>query len=181
MSISNDHPVSPGQVFAALVALGAAPVLDPELWPDGPQEGIRRQLLGALLASVELELTVATRDDDQEQDLAEAVLGWTGQVGDPALEFHVLANRLQRTAMQLMGLDEENPPPGLAASSMAVIAAADTLEAHLHSQEDDDHEVRRALGRAETSVIEILESMHDLRVAIGDADIEDDDEDESEG
>ncbi|MFC8448846.1 hypothetical protein [Kitasatospora sp. NPDC057223] len=170
MSICSEHPVSAEQLFAALVALGAEPVLDPELWPEGPQEGVRRQLLGALLATVELEITVATRlGDDQELDIAEAVLGWSGQVGDPALAFNVLVNRLQRTATQFMDLDEEIPPPGLTASSMAMVTAADTLDAHLRFEADDDQGVRQALGRAETSVTEILENMHDLRVAIGDA------------
>ena len=107
--------------------------------------------------------------------------GWSGQVGDPALAFQVLVNRLQRTAAQFMGLDEADPCPGLTASSMAVIAAADTLDAHLRCEADDDQGVRQALGHAETSVIEVLENMHDLRVAIGDAENESDGDDDGHG
>lgn len=50
--------------------------------------------------------------------------------------------------------------------------AADTFDSHLHFQHGDVAGVRRALGRAEASVIEMQQSMHDLRVAIGDAEEE---------
>ncbi|GAA0442813.1 hypothetical protein ACFQ2B_35735 [Streptomyces stramineus] len=66
----------PEGIYAALAALGAEPVLDPELWPDRPQneDGVRP--LGNLLAETELKLTTATRLGDQElDDLANAVVG----------------------------------------------------------------------------------------------------------
>ncbi|MFJ6140571.1 hypothetical protein [Kitasatospora sp. NPDC092286] len=174
MSIMSEDPVSPDQVYAALVALRRAPVLDPELWPNGPQQDDLRRLLGVLLAVVELEITANTRlGSDQDTDVAEVLFGWTEQVGaTPGLFANVLASRLQRTAVQLMGLDEDEEgetSPGRMASSMAVVAAADTLDADLHFQSGDVDGVRQALGRAEASVIEIQQSMHDLRVAIGDA------------
>jgi hypothetical protein len=72
VSISSEHPVSAEQVYAALVALGAEPVLDPELWPEGPQEDDRLRLLGALLARTELEITASTRPaDEQLEDVSE--------------------------------------------------------------------------------------------------------------
>lgn len=158
------------QVYRAMVALGAAPVLDPELRPDGPQEDDRLRLLGALLAKTELEITASIRlADEHMEDVAEAVLGWTEHVGpDPDLSANVLANRLERTGVQLMG-QEETTPPGRTASFMAVVTAADALGAHLHSQRGDIEGVRQALGRAEASVIAVLQSIHDLRIAIGDA------------
>ncbi|CAM5573271.1 hypothetical protein BOQ63_002945 (plasmid) [Streptomyces viridifaciens] len=174
MSIMSEDPVSPDQVYAALVALRREPILDPELWPDGPQQDDLRRLLGVLLAVVELEITAATRlGSDQDTDVAEVLPGWTDEVGaTPGLFANVLANRLQRT-VQLMGLDEVEEggetSPGRMASSMAVVAAADTLDADLNFQSGDIDGVRQALGRAEASVIEIQQSMHDLRVAIGDA------------
>ncbi|TLQ38863.1 hypothetical protein [Streptomyces marianii] len=172
--------MSAEQVYAALVALGAEPVLDPELWPQGPQEEDRRRLLGVLLAQVELEITAAMRLDN-DQDEAEVLLGWAGQVGpDSALSANVLVNRLHRTGVQFMGLDEEETLPGRAASAMAVVAAADTFGAHLHFQDGDVEGVRRALGRAEASLIEVQRNMHDIRVAIGDAQ-EEPDEQESPG
>ncbi|MEU9279500.1 hypothetical protein [Streptomyces sp. NPDC048341] len=174
MSIMSEHPVTPDQIYRALVALGAEPVLDPEMWPEGPQEGDRRRLLGVLLAKTELEITAATRlDQDQDQDEAEVLLGWTGEVGPhTGLSANVLVNRLHRTAMQLAGLDEDEIPPGRLASSTAVVAAADTFGAHLHAEAGDVEGIRRALGRAEVSVIEVQRSMHDLRVDIGDAEEE---------
>ncbi|WP_331752843.1 hypothetical protein OG440_38605 (plasmid) [Streptomyces sp. NBC_00637] len=172
MSIRSEHPVGPDQIYAALVALGCAPVLDPELWPQGPQEEDRRRLLGVLLATTELEITAATRLGSDE-DEAEVLLGWTGQVGPESdLTANVLVNRLHRTGVQLMGLEEEETPAGRMAATMALVAAADTFGAHLHFQSGDVAGVRRALGRAETSVIELQQGMHDLRVAIGDSEEE---------
>lgn len=83
MSVESEFPVSAEQVYAALVALGDQPVLDPELWPQGPEEGNRRRLLGVLLARVELEVTAATRLG-VDQDQAEVLLGWMDQAA-PAL------------------------------------------------------------------------------------------------
>ncbi|ARF81967.1 hypothetical protein HS99_0009250 [Kitasatospora aureofaciens] len=51
VSIMSEDPVSADRVYAALVALRRERILDPELWPDGPQQGDLRRLLGALLAS----------------------------------------------------------------------------------------------------------------------------------
>ncbi|RNG33513.1 hypothetical protein [Streptomyces botrytidirepellens] len=129
-------------------------------------------MLGVLLAKTELEVTAATRLGS-DRDEAEVLLGWTEQVGpDSGLSANVLVNRLQRTGVQLMGLDEEETPVGRMASSMAVVAAADTFSAHLHVQDGDVEGVRRALGRAEAAVIEVQQRMHDLRVIIGDAEEE---------
>lgn len=134
------------------MALGTEPVIDPEVWLQGSQDEDRRRLLGVLLAKVELEITAAMRLG-HDQDETEVLLGWTGQVGpDSDLSANVLVNRLQRTGVQLMGLDEEETPPGRAASSMAVVVAADTIGAHLHFQAGDVEGVRRALGRAEEKI-----------------------------
>ncbi|OUC75842.1 hypothetical protein CA983_44200 [Streptomyces swartbergensis] len=101
------------------------------------------------------------------------LLGWIGQVGPTSdLSANVLVNRLQRTGVQLMRLEEDETLPGRAAASMAMVVAADTFGAHLRFQAGDVEGVRRSLGRAETAVIEVLRNIHDLRVAIGDADEE---------
>ncbi|MFF3788019.1 hypothetical protein [Streptomyces sp. NPDC001933] len=73
-----------------------------------------------------------------------------------------------RTGLQLIG-EEEETPPGRAASFMAVMAAADAFGAHLRFQRGDTEGVRQALGRAEASVIGVLQGIHGLRIAIGDA------------
>jgi hypothetical protein len=65
VGISSEHPVSAEQIHSALVALGAEPVLDPELWPSGPQVEDRLRLMGALLATVELEITAATGSGEE--------------------------------------------------------------------------------------------------------------------
>ncbi|MFJ8676801.1 hypothetical protein [Streptomyces sp. NPDC093589] len=162
--------MSADQVYGALVALGTEPVLDPELWPEGPQEEDRLRLLGVLLAKTELEITASTRLAGEEiEDVAEVVAGWAELVGpDSDLAANVLSNRLERTGMQLMG-GEEMAPPGRAASFMAVVAAVDVFGAHLRFQRGDVEGVRQALGRAEASVIGVLQGIHGLRIAIGDA------------
>ncbi|MEV7927133.1 hypothetical protein ACIPLC_37655 [Kitasatospora sp. NPDC086801] len=174
MSVESEFPVSAEQVYAALVALGDEPVLDPELWPQGPEEGNRRRLLGVLLARVELEVTAATRLG-VDQDQAEVLLGWMDQAGPgSAVSTNALINRLQRTGVQLMGLDQDETPPGRMASAMAIAVAVDALGAHLHFEAGDVDGVRRGLGRTEAALIEILRSIHDLRAEIGDAEEEPD-------
>lgn len=170
VSISSEYTVSADQIVRALVAVGAEPLFDPEVRPEGPQEGDRLRLLGALLAKTELELTASTRmADEQMEDVAESVLGWAEQIGpDSTLSANVLSNRLERTGLQLMGDDEETPP-GRQASFRAVVIAADLFGAHLRFERGDVEGVRQALGRAEESIIEILQGIHGLRIAIGDA------------
>ncbi|WP_326763398.1 hypothetical protein OG978_01200 [Streptomyces sp. NBC_01591] len=172
VSISSEHPVSADQIYRALVALGAEPLFDPEMRPEGPQDEDRRRLLGALLAKVELEITAATRLGNDE-DEGEVLLGWIEEAGpDSGMTNNVLINRLHRTGVQLLGLDEDETFPGQSAASMAIVVSADTFGAHLRFQDGDVEGVRSALGRAEVSVIEVQQSMHDLRVAIGDAEEE---------
>lgn len=170
VSISSEHPASAEQIYRALVALGAEPILDPESWPEGPREDDRLRLLGALLAKAELEITASTGlVDEGMEDVAETVAGWAEFVGpDSDLSANVLSNRLERTGVQLMGEDEETPP-GRAASFMAVVTAADAFGAHLRFRRGDAEGVRRALGRAEASVIGVMQGIHGLRIAIGDA------------
>ncbi|MFE2102559.1 hypothetical protein, partial [Streptomyces sp. NPDC059468] len=67
MSISSERPVTAEQIHAALVALGAEPMADPEVRPEGPQEEDRLHLLGSLLAKTELEITAATRLTEEEE------------------------------------------------------------------------------------------------------------------
>lgn len=65
MSMRSKHPVSAEQVSATLATLGPElgpePLFDPQLQPQGPQDEDRRQLLGALMATAELEITAATQ------------------------------------------------------------------------------------------------------------------------
>ncbi|MFD4948224.1 hypothetical protein ACFVYE_44110 [Streptomyces sp. NPDC058239] len=171
MGISSEHPVSAEQIYSALVALGAEPVLDPDLWPAGPQAEDRLRLMGALLATVELEITASTGSgEDLFEEFAESVMGWMEKVGvDSPLASLLLSNRMQRTAVQLMDTNEEEPPPaGQAASMAAVVASADLLSAHLQAEQGDKEGARRALDRAEGSVADVLAGMYALRIAIDD-------------
>ncbi|MEU2134972.1 hypothetical protein [Streptomyces sp. NPDC018352] len=52
---------------------------------------------------------------------------------------------------------------------MAVVAAGDLFGAHLRFQRGDVEGMRQALGRAEASIIRILQGILSLRVAVGDA------------
>ncbi|MFF7129253.1 MULTISPECIES: hypothetical protein [unclassified Streptomyces] len=169
MSISSERPVTAEQIHAALVALGAEPMADPEVRPEGPQEEDRLHLLGSLLAKTELEITAATRltEEEEIEDVLSTMLGWSEQVGDPGLAVNVLTNRLHRTALQVAP-DAEELPPGREASFAAAMAAVYALSAQLHTERGDVEGTRRALGGAEEALIDILQGMHGLRVAIGD-------------
>jgi hypothetical protein len=147
-------------------------VTDPVLRPEGPQEEDRLQLLGSLLATTELEITAATRlaEEEEMEDVLDTLLGWSSQVGpDSSLAANVLTNRLQRTAVQVSESDEDQPPPGRDAAFAAVTIAVFTLSAQLAAEHGDVEATRRALGGAEEALIDMLQGIHDLRVAIGDA------------
>ncbi|MGW2650372.1 hypothetical protein ACWC2T_37105 [Streptomyces sp. NPDC001393] len=161
------------QIYAALAALAAEPEAAPERRPEGPREEDRLHLLGSLLAKVELEITAATRlttEEEEIEDVLETLLGWGEQVGaDPGLAVNVLTNRLQRTALQVSEPEAEELPPGREAAFAAVMTAVYALSAQVHADGGDAEGTRRALSGAEEALIDILQGMHDLRVAIGDA------------
>lgn len=180
MSTSSEHPVSAEQIHAALAALAAEPVADPEKRPEGPQEEHRLRLLGRLLAKTELEITAATHltEEEEVEDVLETLLGWGDQLGaDPGLAVNVLTNRLQRTALQVSEPEAEELPPGREAAFAAVMTAVYALSAQLHAERGDTEATRHALSGAEEALIDILQGMHDLRVAIGDAPSSDDEAD----
>ncbi|MEW2290106.1 hypothetical protein [Streptomyces sp. NPDC047841] len=173
MSTSSERPVSAEQIHAALAALAAEPEPEPDSKrPEGPREEERLRLLGSLLAKTELEITVATRltEEGEIEDVLETLLGWGEQLGrNPDLAVNVLTNRLQRTAMQVSEPEGEDLPPGREAAFAAVMTAVYALGAQLHADRDDEEGTRRALSGAEEALIDILQGMHELRVAIGDA------------
>ncbi|WBO61682.1 hypothetical protein [Streptomyces camelliae] len=163
--------MSAEQIYAALAALGAEPVADPKKRPSGPQEEDRLRLLGSLLAKTELEITAATRltEEAEIEDVLETLLGWDEQVGaDPGLAVNVVTNRLQRAAVQISQPEAQELPPGREAAFGAVMTAVYTLGAQLHAERGDAQGTRRALSGAEEALIDVLQGMHDLRVAIGD-------------
>jgi hypothetical protein len=171
VSISSEHP-STEQISAALAALGAEPVMDPDMRPEGPRDEDRLLLLGHLLAKVELEITAATSSAEEEnvEDLLDTLLGWAGQIGpDPGTAANVLTNRLQLTAVQVSQTEAEEVPPGRNAAFAAVTTAVYALSAQLHAERGDAQGTRQALGEAEECLIDILQGMHDLRVVLGDA------------
>ncbi len=157
-------------IYSALVALKAEPVMDPETRPDGPQPEDRLRLLGALLAAVELEMIAATRiDADFDQGFAGVSGGWAETAGaDATLAFMVIINRLQRTAVQMMQAEDEERLPGQAAAVAAAMAGADLLAAQLAADHGNLEGARRLLNRAEGSLANILVWMHGLRVGLGD-------------
>ncbi|MGW0664606.1 hypothetical protein [Streptodolium elevatio] len=103
MGVQSENPLTVDQVFAALVAVRAAPVVDPELRPDGPIAEDVPELLGALLAKVELEAAALVPPGDTEvvPQMPGLVRGWSEQVGGMDAATVVLAHRLQRTARDL--------------------------------------------------------------------------------
>ncbi|WP_432020380.1 hypothetical protein [Streptomyces sp. 1222.5] len=171
MGMKSEHPASAEQIWAALAALGAEPVADPQVRSEGPREADRLRLLGCLLATAEWEITAATRlsEEGEIEDVLQTSLGWTDRLGrDPGLAVNVLTNRLQRTAMQVSESEGEQSPPGREASFAAAMTALYTLSAQLHADRGDVEGTRRALGGAEEALIDVMQGMYDLRVAIGD-------------
>ncbi|WP_435224240.1 hypothetical protein [Streptomyces sp. Tue6028] len=170
MDSSSEHPVGVDDIYSALVALRAEPVMDPETRPDGPQPEDRLRLLGALLAAVELEILAATRIDDEfYQGFAGVTGGWAETAGaDATLAFILIINRMQRTAMQMMQAEHEEKRPGQAAAVAAAMTGADLLTAQLAVDHGSIDRARRSLNRAEGSVANILVWMHGLRVGFGD-------------
>ncbi|GGZ21113.1 hypothetical protein GCM10010300_76180 [Streptomyces olivaceoviridis] len=172
MSIRSERPVSPEQIHAALSALAAEPEPDQKKRPEGSQEEHRLHLLGRLLAKTELEITAATRliEEEEIEDVLETLLGWWEQLGaNPDLALNVLTNRLQRTAVQVSEPEAEELPPGREAAFAAVMTAVYALGAQLHADRGDEEGTRHALSGAEEALIDILQGMHELRVAMGDA------------
>jgi hypothetical protein len=168
-SFESDHPVSADQVLQALVALGAEPVVDPELRPAGPRPEDLPELLGALLATLELE--IATRihpTDDPPVGLPELIAGWNAMIGDAGLGLAVLANRLQRSALDALQAESEDEPEpsAMEAAGNAAVAAANLISAFLSS--GDDREVRRSLDSAEGFLAEALTGLHDARSELTD-------------
>jgi hypothetical protein len=51
---------------------------------------------------------------------------------------------------------------------MAILAAGDLFGANLRFQRGDPDGMRQALGWAETSIIGMMQGIHDLRIAVGD-------------
>ncbi|MGQ4420084.1 hypothetical protein ACN6LA_007882 [Streptomyces sp. SAS_269] len=172
MSIKSERPVSAEQINAALSALGAEPTADPGARREEPQEPDRLRLLGHLLAKAEWEITAATRlsEEGEIEDVLDTMLGWAEQLDhDPGLAVNILTNRLQRTAIQVSESEAEEPPPGREASFAAAMTALYTLSAQLHADRGDVAGTRRALSGAEEALIDTMQGMHDLRVALGDA------------
>ncbi|MFE9138894.1 hypothetical protein [Streptomyces sp. NPDC007355] len=179
MSIHSVDPVGPDAIYRALVALRAAPVLDPEVWPDGPQDEDRARLLGCLLAKTELELAaVESAAEDGLTVVGDAFMGWLDEVGpDRELMLALLAPRLERTAFQLLDPDDpeaDNTPPTQFTACAAVTTAAAALGVHMHGRREDADGVRRSLGRVESCLIDLLQAVHDVRVTIGDAEPDED-------
>ncbi|MFI2765017.1 hypothetical protein ACH5A3_40320 [Streptomyces echinatus] len=162
------------QVYSALVAMRAAPVMDPESRPDGPRPDDRLGLLGALLAAVELEISAVTRIDDEfYQGFAAVAGGWAETVGAAAtLPSLLIINRLQRTAVQMMPPEDEpedeEERPGQAASVAAAMAGADLLATQLAADHGSRERARLSSNRGEGSLANLVMGMHVLRVNLGD-------------
>ncbi|MGP3947480.1 hypothetical protein [Streptomyces sp. 7N604] len=156
--------MSADQALQAMVALGAEPVVDPELRPAGPRPEDLPELLGALLATVEVE--IATRihpTDDPPAGLPELIAGWNAMVGDDGLGLAILGNRLQRTALDVLQAESEDEPEpsAMEAAGNAAVAAANLISAYLSS--GDDREVRQSLDAAEGFIAEALTNLHAAR------------------
>ncbi|MFF4777582.1 hypothetical protein ACFY05_32465 [Microtetraspora fusca] len=131
------------------------------------------ELLGALLAVVELELASRVQPAVEPPiGLAEQGKGWSHTIGDEALTMVLLVNRIQRTVYDLElatgGLDEDESRQriGAAAAVNALLASITLIDAHV--QEPDRQRVRHALDRALTFLALSLMELNTMRMTYGD-------------
>jgi hypothetical protein len=120
------RPSSARALYRALDELGAAPVPDPGLRPDGPKRTDSALLLGVLLAKTELDAAVRA-DPAQEppRGLTQLLTGYRSTIPSPADEtrLRLLSMRLIRSAIEAT-LDEDSSPLAQAAGDAALAAAS---------------------------------------------------------
>lgn len=180
MAIESENPLTVEQVMAALVAMQAAAVADPELRPAGPTAEDLPELLGSLLAKVELEIASLVRPGEAEiglTNVAGLMRGWNGLIDDDSLAAVLLANRLQRTVFDLSaasgGLEEpeyadetvgDQQPIDAQAAVNATLAAISLIDAYAH--EADPERVRNALDQGEGFLALALMDLHSRRLQL---------------
>lgn len=98
------HAYTATQIYQALQPLGHAPVFDPDKRPDGPLEQDRAQLLGLLLAVVELALVTEPPETAVDVNEAYARQAVAGRDDDTNLA-GMLAVRFSRLQMLLDAMD----------------------------------------------------------------------------
>jgi len=160
------RPASSQQVYEALGALGAAPLLDPQLRPDGPLPEYRLPLLGALLATTELEITTALDGDDRQSALGRVALGWDESIDrDPPSALGVLVARMDNTSLQIASLDVAGV--GHITAWAAARMTSDLLRALLSLQLGDRSRAVMALEAAEESARNVVAGIREARAATG--------------
>lgn len=163
--IRGTNPVGADQVYAALVALAAEPVADPERRPEGPEGRDLLHLLGILLARTEL--AIAAAQSESVADAAAVMIGWTSHAGDaPALMAAALSNRLERTAMQVSPEPGE-ASPGREGAFAAITAAAYAVNAQLCADVGRSAQARRGLVEAQTALDDASRRLGELRATMG--------------
>lgn len=124
----------------ALVAVGAAPVADPDLRPDGPTADDLPEMLGTLAAVIEVEIASAVEVTaiPPPQQLVDLSRGWSNQVGDDQIAARALIHRLIRTGYDMALVFTAIPdghPDGAAAHG-----AGSHSHGHHDDSEDDGHD-----------------------------------------
>ncbi|MFC7331435.1 hypothetical protein [Marinactinospora rubrisoli] len=160
-----EHPqLSVEQVMAALAALGAAPVADPDLRPTGPTQDDAPELLGALLAAVELEAAARLHfGAAQPAGLAALTRGWRQQLGGGRVTGEVLLHRLQRTAADWEDTTGGPDKPAIAQAATAALLAAQILLATANFAEQPET-FARALDEAEGGIAAALTALYETRL-----------------
>lgn len=166
MNHGSGRPASSQQIYEALSALGAAPLLDPQLRSDGPLPEYRLALLGALLAATELEIATAVDGDDHQSALGQVALGWEGAIGrDPAPALETLAARIDSASLQIAALDMAGV--GRVAAWVAARVTSHLLQALLSLRSGDSSRALIAFDAAEESARNVVTGIQEARAAVG--------------
>jgi hypothetical protein len=189
VGIEAEQPLSVDQVVDALVAVKAGLLVDPDHRSDGPTEDDLPSLLAGLLAKVELETATRVRPLVHEGGAVETVAaylaGWhdvvrAGETDPDALVMEVLANRMQRTVIDLdhatggtpqtEGEEEDagDQPIVARAAINALMAAGAFLEVLLHAA-DPAYDEHRGLDHAETFLALALMTLTGRRMELNSA------------
>lgn len=155
---SRSRPASAPALHRALVALGAAPTLDPTNRPHGPRQQDAPLLLGILLAKAELDAAVrADPGAEPPEGLTALIRGYNTLTQSDEMRLRLLALRLVRTAFDI-SLYEDTDDLCTPAAEDAAMTAANLINARRLARHGVGPDDQRALTTALRSAVQFHRS-----------------------